>query len=105
MRIQYILHASFELPGVIRDWANQNQFSEKFCRPFAGEETPDPAEFDFLIVMGGPQSALKVDEIPYLQQEVALIQQALKRNVPVLGFCLGAQLLGVALGAKAEQSP
>lgn len=52
MKIQYILHADFELPGVIETWAKQNHFNENFCRPYANEKLPGSDEFDFLILMG-----------------------------------------------------
>jgi hypothetical protein len=50
MRVQYILHADFEKPGIIRQWASQHHCSEKFCRPFAGEPISNPDEFDLLIL-------------------------------------------------------
>lgn len=101
MKIQYIIHADFELPGALHTWAKKNSYEESICRPFAGERLPSPSDFDLLILMGGPQCAVRLDE-PYLKQEVALIQQT---ETPILGFCLGAQLIGAALGAPAEHSP
>lgn len=105
MRIQYILHADFEGPGVIEKWAKQNHCSENTCRPFAGEGLPRPFEYDLLILMGGPQSPISINEAPYLEGEIALIKDTLKEGKPVLGFCLGAQLIGEALGARTERSP
>jgi GMP synthase (glutamine-hydrolysing) len=104
-QIQYIIHADFEMPGIIETWAKRNHFSESFCRPFVGDKVPDPASFDLLIVMGGPQSYLNVQQAPYLKEEVKLIQKTLERGMPILGFCLGAQLIGEALGVKTERSP
>lgn len=76
MRIQYILHADFEFPGALETWAKQNQYRERYCRPFAGEKLPNPDEFDLLILMGGPQSPLMIKEAPYLSSEIALIKNA-----------------------------
>lgn len=90
MRIQYILHADFETPGIIQSWAKQNSFTEKFCRPFANETLPSPDVFDLLIVMGGPQSPLDIEKSPYLKDEIALIKKTLLLEMPILGFCLGA---------------
>src|SRR6478609_10402135 len=52
-----------------------------------------------LVVMGGPMSAASDDGFPSRLAEVALITDALRRGVPMLGVCLGAQLLAVAAGA------
>jgi GMP synthase (glutamine-hydrolysing) len=49
--------------------------------------------------MGGPQSVYELDRFPYLRDELRLIEQALKAGVPILGVCLGSQLLAAALGA------
>lgn len=105
MKIQYISHADFESPGIIRTWAKQNHFSENICRPFADEKLPDTDSFDLLIVMGGPQSPLAFEESPYLRDEISLIKKALRKKIPIVGFCLGAQLIGEALGARTERSP
>jgi GMP synthase (glutamine-hydrolysing) len=60
----------------------------------------DPQEFAGLIVMGGPMNVDETEKYPFLATEVAWIQAAVQNNLPVLGICLGAQLLAKALGAK-----
>ena len=105
MKIQFVIHADFEQPGTLLTWAKSKNFETSIWRPFAHEPKPDENGFDWLVVMGGPQSPLEVDIYPYLLDEIKLIQSALKQNKWVLGFCLGAQLLGEALGAKTSRSP
>jgi GMP synthase (glutamine-hydrolysing) len=105
MKIQYILHAEFERPGIIEIWAKEKGFEEDFCRPFVGEKIPKVNGFDLLIVMGGPQSPLQLEEAPYLKDEIELIKETVDQNKPVLGFCLGAQLIGEALGGTTSRSP
>lgn len=106
MKILFILHVAFETPGYIEDWAVQKNYSPTYCFPFKGESLPHSSSFDLIVSMGGPQSAgPDLEQYPYLIDEVEFLRSALKAKIPVLGFCLGAQLLGEALGAPAERSP
>jgi len=71
------------------------------CRVFAGDRVPDDATgLDGLVVMGGPASATADDDFPSRRAELSLLADALDREVPVLGVCLGAQLLAVAAGGE-----
>jgi GMP synthase (glutamine-hydrolysing) len=105
MKILCITHADFETPGVIENWANDKGYSFTICQPYKGEDCLNTSEFDFLIIMGGPQSPLKLEEFPYLRDEIKLAKTATSQGKIVLGFCLGAQIIGEALGAKTEISP
>jgi GMP synthase-like glutamine amidotransferase len=66
---------------------------------------PDIKDIDWLIVMGGPMSAGDEEEFPWLKAEKALIKQAIDDGIPVLGICLGAQLVAETLGAKVFRNP
>ncbi|WAC05968.1 MAG: type 1 glutamine amidotransferase [Methanoregula sp.] len=59
-----------------------------------------PPDATHLVFLGGPMSVNDEAEFRYLAQEKALIRQAVKKRVPVLGLCLGAQLIAAAHGAK-----
>ena len=61
---------------------------------------PRPAEIAGLVVMGGPQDANDDDHHPGLAAERALLADCVSAEVPVLGVCLGMQLLAVSLGAR-----
>ncbi|MBT8142302.1 MAG: C26 family cysteine hydrolase domain-containing family [Gammaproteobacteria bacterium] len=64
------------------------------------EACPSIDKYDALIVLGGPMNVDEMDQYPHLRTEVAVIQQALKKDIPILGICLGAQLIAHALGAN-----
>src|SRR5580692_6270921 len=100
MKVLFILHAAFELPGIVESWASKKGFEISYSFPFAGDPLPQSgASVDLIISMGGPQSAISdLSKYSYLQDEVDLIRNAIKAKIPVFGFCLGAQLLGEALG-------
>lgn len=105
MRIHYIQHASFEPIGVIEEWAKARKFSLTGAHVYKGERLLTVEDFDMLIVMGGPQSPREIDQYPYLQDEIDLIKASILEEKIILGFCLGAQLIGEALGASTLKSP
>ncbi len=66
---------------------------------------PSPSEFDGLVVLGGPQSVYEQGTYPFLARELAFLREALAAKRPILGVCLGAQLLAAALGASVTKNP
>ena len=105
MNILCITHADFESPGVIESWAKDKGYNFQISKAYKGEILPKADNFDFIIIMGGPQSPLHLDKDAYLIDEINLIKKFILQNKMVLGFCLGAQLIGEALGAKTQRSP
>lgn len=105
MKLHHITHVNCENIGVIGEWAKAQRMEITGSKPYSGDTLPDCGEFDFLVVMGGPQSAVELEKHPYLEVEVNLIREAIDQGKYVLGFCLGAQLIGQALGTKASKSP
>lgn len=65
--------------------------------PLLAKDAPSP---DLLIVLGGPIGAYEDERYPFLSDEIALIERRIAENRPVLGICLGAQLIARALGAR-----
>ncbi|WP_101476598.1 type 1 glutamine amidotransferase [Candidatus Nitrosotalea bavarica] len=66
------------------------------------EEIPD-IKPDAIIILGAPESAN--DDLPYLKKELELIRKSVEKNIPVLGICLGSQLIAKAFGAKVYKGP
>ncbi len=104
MRIHYLKHVSFEGIGSIEDWASARGHrlagTEVSLRPL-----PQPEEFDFLVVMGGPMNIYQEHEHPWFHDEKALISTAITRGKLVLGVCLGAQLVADVLGGPVTRGP
>jgi GMP synthase-like glutamine amidotransferase len=67
------------------------------------DDPPPAAGYSAVIAMGGPMSAN--DDLPGLRDELVLIQKALQQDVPLLGICLGSQLIAKALGARVYRNP
>src|SRR3954447_21877794 len=65
-----------------------------------GEAVPDLDDFDGLVVMGGPMGASDDEQHPHLRDERDLLARAVPAGRPVLGVCLGAQLLAAACGGR-----
>src|SRR5437868_12177668 len=81
------------------------QHEISFTHTYKVERLPNTSQIDFLVIMGGPQSPLELDKYPYLRDEIDLTKKIIEQKKPVLGICLGAQIIGESLGAKTEQSP
>jgi len=104
MRIAALLHNSVENAGALEQWAEKRGFTLVQTRTYLGESVPNTDDFDMLLIMGGEQSAGSLEQYPYLKKEIALIQKAYDRSLPILGICLGAQLIAIAFGGSVEKA-
>jgi GMP synthase-like glutamine amidotransferase len=100
MRAHYFQHVPFEGLGCIRPWLVAAGYEVTCTRFFESADLPQLKEIDFLIAMGGPMSVNDEEELPWLVAEKRFIRRALEAGKPVLGICLGAQLIASALGAR-----
>ena len=99
MRVFAFRHVPFEDLGLIRASLEERGISIEYADLFRpGAPVPDTTQAAGLIFMGGPMSAN--DDLPWLRQELQLISRAVERRQPVLGVCLGAQLIAKALGSR-----
>lgn len=97
-------HLSTEGPGYFATYLDRRHIPYQLVRIDAGEPVPtDIGGFSGLCFMGGPMSVN--DDLPWIAPALALIRDAVAREVPVLGHCLGGQLMAKALGAPVTRNP
>ena len=93
-------HVEWEGPGIIAGEAEKRGCEVNIRRMDREDEVPDADYVDGLVVMGAPIGAYEEEWYPFLPKECELLGAVVRRGCPVLGICLGAQLLAKALGAK-----
>ena len=97
-------HASTEGPGYFAEFLDARRIPWKLIAIDAGDAVPQSVEeFSGLVFMGGPMSVN--DDLPWIAPVEALIREAVARDIPVLGHCLGGQLMSRALGGKVSRNP
>ena len=100
MRIHWLQHVDFEGLGAMEEWVREKDHVLSCTRLFAGELVPALDAFDMLIVMGGPMGVHDQGKYPWLKGEKEFLRRVIAAAKPVLGVCLGAQLLADVLGAR-----
>jgi GMP synthase (glutamine-hydrolysing) len=94
-------NASGEGPGVLGDLLDRKGWDRETARLYRGEMIPlDWESYHVMIVLGGPMNVYEEDTYPFLATETEVIGRGLRKGLPVLGFCLGVQLMAKACGAK-----
>src|SRR5882672_10222144 len=93
-----IQHEPGEGPGTLAPFLRD----VRLVRTFAGD--PVPSEADALVVLGGGMGAYEQDRLPHLADEIRLLRWCLEKERPVLGICLGSQLLAAAAGAEVAKA-
>lgn len=100
MKINYLQHVPFETPANIEQWAREKGHLLIQTKLFANNDFAPLADFDWLVIMGGPMNIYEEKKYPWLVQEKKFIEKAVNSGKFVLGICLGAQLIADVLGAK-----
>ena len=103
MRVYVLQHVPFEGLGSIGPWLEARSARIGCTRLFAGDPLPRLDGLDLLIALGGPMSANDEARLPWLAPGKGVLREAIARGVPVLGVCLGAQLIASVLGARVQR--
>ena len=93
-------HVPFEGPGLIAAQAQAHGLQLDRRHLYGGDAVPSLDELAGLVVLGGPMGVGDTEQHPYLAGEIDLLAGAVAAGMPILGVCLGAQLLACALGGQ-----
>jgi GMP synthase (glutamine-hydrolysing) len=106
MRTIWVLqHIHCETLGILASALESSGFAAHYIRTFKGEVVPtELGDTAGLIVMGGPMGVYEHSRYPFLKDEMRLIENALRSQRPILGICLGSQLLAATLGAEVTKA-
>ena len=100
MKIAALLHVPFEKLGYLEDWILKGHHSCREFHLFEDPQLPVIDDFDMMVIMGGSMGVYDEYKYPWLHDEKILISQWIRRQKPVLGICLGSQLIAAALGSR-----
>jgi GMP synthase (glutamine-hydrolysing) len=103
VRALSISHQPDAGPGVFADaMRSRGVEHDLWLRPEVSRPPREPTDYDAVLVFGGAMHVDHEEEHPWLREEKALLRDLLDREVPLLGVCLGAQLVAEAAGASAR---
>ena len=99
-------HVAYEILGSLNPLLKQAGFRIRYVNFGRHPDArPDLDGYHGLVILGGPMNVDERAEHPHLDTEVAMVTEAIERGIPVLGICLGAQIIAKALGARVRPNP
>lgn len=106
MRVLAIVQQADAGPGVFAEAiAARGEQLDRWAQPEGGPPPADPLGYDAVFTLGGSMNVDQEDAHPWLADQKALLRELLAAEVPLLGLCLGAQLVAEAAGASAGRAP
>ncbi|NUM88597.1 MAG: type 1 glutamine amidotransferase [Bdellovibrionales bacterium] len=97
-------HTPDDNPGTLLDWLLSRRVRHEIRHVYLDDRLPSPEEFHTLVVLGGPMNVDEERQYPWLRTEKKLIERAVDAGNPIVGICLGGQLLGQVLGAEVRKN-
>ncbi len=105
MKVHVLQHVPFEGLGSIAAWLEARQARISYTRFFEPHRLPALDSIDMIIILGGPMSVNDEEKLPWLIQEKQFIRDAVVHEIPIIGICLGAQLIAGAMGVAVYKNP
>jgi GMP synthase (glutamine-hydrolysing) len=105
-KVLFIQHGDPDKPGLLGEVLRGSGVTMDILRPDLGQIVPQRlVGYSGLALGGGGQGVYEKDKYPYLQAEIDLVRSAASENRPILGLCLGGQLMAAALGGEVRPAP
>jgi GMP synthase-like glutamine amidotransferase len=98
-RVTCFQHIDCEGPGTLGTILKSKKVELQILKPFQGDAVPEKLG-DGLVVLGGPMGVYEENQFPWMTAELNAIRKCLSENIPILGVCLGSQMLAHAAGAQ-----
>ncbi len=106
MDILTIIHTESEGPGTLGKFLESEGATLNIARVYNGDPLPaDIGRFKAIVSMGGPMNVYEEEKFPFLKDETVLLKKAIEADMPVIGICLGAQMIAKSSGARVVRSP
>lgn len=104
-RILVVEHQESCPAHLVGGWLRDAGCTLEVCRPYAGDELPALTTYDAVLVLGGDMGAHDDDRVAWLAPLKERLREAVAAGTPLLGICLGHQLLAAALGGRVARNP
>ncbi len=97
-------HEATTPPGLLVEWLEERSIPYEVHHSYKGRAVPDPSGYAFVASLGSPYGPNDTHE-PSVVDELGLIGDAVKKEIPVLGLCFGGEVLSAVLGGRVERAP
>lgn len=104
-KVLALQHVEIETPGIILDLMKSKGIEYDCINLSEHSNGYNLSSYDALIIMGGPMSVNDKEHYTFIETEINLVKNYIKNDKPILGICLGSQIIASALGGKISKNP